>query len=402
MNSQGENAVRKVITMTALLLLVASQAIAAPPFIIPRAGSNATPRAGSPSGPSATANRLGAPAQARTSVQGKSGWSLSKFLFGSQPESGVPSPPPHSFVGQQPQQSTWQRVAQSVDPRSYMSSQPSAPTNNDVLSLNTPGTAGADIFLALARQAEQQGNIPAAREQLQKALVVDPTSVSVLRDYGHLEDRAGRLVEAEKLYLQAASVAPTNSAVLNDLALCYARQGRLHESVATLDKAIALKPTKPLYRNNIAKVLVELRQNDRAIDHLQQGNAPAVAYYNFGKLLADKGQTAEAEAAWRQALAVQPGFRPAIAALGPAATPVAAPQMAAAQESTFTPGQSNGPSGIQSGIQISGPMNFPMIAPPVAGHAVANEITPIPASPNDPLPALAGPELPKLLPPALD
>ena len=206
---------------------------------------------------------------------------------------------------------------------------PAQMADNDPLSLNKPvGTPTVELFTSLAGVAEQAGDIATARGYYQKAVAQAPTDASLLRQYGRLEDRQGRLAEAEKLYQQAVNANPTNTGALNDLALCYARQNKLQESVQTLEHAIGLRPDKPLYRNNIAKVLVEMDANDRAVAHLTTAYGPAVANYNLGQLLVVSGRSSEAASYFQQAVTIDPSLQPAHAALAKLQPAPAAPQMA--------------------------------------------------------------------------
>jgi len=261
--------------------------------------------------------RQAKPAQAKTT------WGLPSVgrMFGRQPQAMSQPAMPTPFVGQQQPPSTAQRfrnaftqnpLARAMTPGSQAAV--ASPGNSRTLEGPT-GPPTIELFTSLAKVAEQGGDVATARGYLQKAVAQAPTDANVLRQYGRLEDRQGRLAEAEKLYQQAVTANPTSTGALNDLALCYARQKKLAESVQTLEHAIAQRPDKPLYRNNIAKVLVELDANDRAIAHLAAVYGPAVAHYNLGQLLVVGGRTSEATGYFQQALALDPSLQAAHVAL---------------------------------------------------------------------------------------
>ncbi|MEM6330871.1 MAG: tetratricopeptide repeat protein, partial [Planctomycetota bacterium] len=217
-----------------------------------------------------------------------------------------------------------------------------------------PATAAAQTPLAescmqLAKVAEQAGDIAGAREQLQQALAAEPANMRLLRRYGRLEDRQGRLGEAEKLYRQAVMVNPADAAALNDLALCYARQNKLQESVATLSQAIAQQPDRKLYRNNIAKVLVQLGDIRSASEQLTAVHGPVIASYNVGRLLAAAGNQQQAVAALRHAATLDPSFTPAMGALAQLSPMVPAPAAGA----DAMPQLANRPS--PSGLRVAAP-----------------------------------------------
>ena len=97
-----------------------------------------------------------------------------------------------------------------------------------------------------------------------------------------------------RIYQQSAAAHPQNAKILNDLALCYARSGQLPASAQLLDQATRLQPQKKLYRNNFAKVLIELNQIDGAVAQLSTVHQPAIVHYNMGVLLSQRGRTDEA------------------------------------------------------------------------------------------------------------
>ena len=139
------------------------------------------------------------------------------------------------------------------------------PNPSDPTSLAYKGKpAGADLYVATAKLYEKQNNIPAAEDQYQRALKTAPSDVPAMLGYAHLLDRQGKLDQATAYYTQVVQLAPHNAAAHNDLGLCYARRGMLNESLAALSKAVEIAPEKKLYRNNIATVLVEMGQRERA------------------------------------------------------------------------------------------------------------------------------------------
>jgi Tfp pilus assembly protein PilF len=190
------------------------------------------------------------------------------------------------------------------------------PTPPDTISLQTPvGPPSPELLISMAQMSERQGNIDQARTQYKQALAMWPSNIDVLRAAARMEDRLGKLEWAEYLYQKAAASNPRNASALNDLGLCLARRGRLEQSVQTIEQAIHLQPDKALYRNNAATVLVELRQDRRALAHLTAVHSPAEANYNMGQLLVQRGRAVEAEAYFVAALQQAPQMREAQVAL---------------------------------------------------------------------------------------
>jgi tetratricopeptide (TPR) repeat protein len=191
-----------------------------------------------------------------------------------------------------------------------------ATQHNDSISLDKPtGPPTPELFIAAAQLSESQGDVAQARANYQQALTMWPGQVDVLRAAARMEDRLGQLPVAENLYGQAISANPSHAGALNDLGLCLARQGKLDASIQFIEQAIQLQPEKPLYRNNAATVLVELRQDQRALAHLAAVHNAADANYNFGQLLVQRGRPADATQYFQAAVDQNPQMQPAHVAL---------------------------------------------------------------------------------------
>src|SRR5687767_11955177 len=75
------------------------------------------------------------------------------------------------------------------------------PSRNDSVLLHTPpGPATPEQVISLAQMCERQGNASLARQHYQRALVMSPGHVEVLRAAARMEDRLGQLPLAEHLY----------------------------------------------------------------------------------------------------------------------------------------------------------------------------------------------------------
>ena len=156
------------------------------------------------------------------------------------------------------------------------------------------GPPTLELFLSMAQLSDRGGNVEHARSMYRQAISLQPNNLEALLGLARLEDRQGRLDEAQKIYQQAVAAHPQNAKALNDLGLCYARSGQLPDSLQLLDQAVRLHPDKVLYRNNIAKLLTEMDRVDEAVVHLSAVHPPAIAQYNMGVLLEQRGRSAEA------------------------------------------------------------------------------------------------------------
>lgn len=250
-------------------------------------------------------------------------------------------------------------------------------SKTDPISLGfASGPTTPSLYVAMAQMSDQGGNTAHARSMYQQALKIDEKNLDALLGLARMEDREGNLQEALRYYQQAVNNHPEDARALNDLALCQARCGDMQKSHELLSQAVKMRPDKQLYRNNIAKVLIEMNQIDQAAMHLAAVYDPAVANYNMAALLQERGRTAEAVPFLHQALAVNPQFAEAHAMLtnimgGP---PV---QQASA---AMTPA-------LSSPISISAPLagTAPIATQPYMPVSVANDITPTPYAPSAPL-----------------
>lgn len=188
---------------------------------------------------------------------------------------------------------------------------PNAPPEKDAVSLQTPATPGAELYVAIARLHEQAGRLPEAENHYRAALERAPNDLSALLGYARLKSVLGQHDAAVELYQRAAKAHPGEAPVFNNLGLCYAQQGRLDMAAEAMLRAVKLQPRNALYRNNIAAVLVDLGRPDDALGHLRAVHGEAVAYYNLGYLLNKKGDTAQAIRLFALALRVDPTLTPA-------------------------------------------------------------------------------------------
>jgi Flp pilus assembly protein TadD len=180
---------------------------------------------------------------------------------------------------------------------------------------NGSGEASPELFVGMADLTARGGNISQARQFYQKALAMEPNHLEALLGAARMEDREGHLDVAGMLYQRAATTFPNNATVLNDLGLCLARQGQLPGAERALLRAVQLLPAKPLYRNNLAKVQIEMNRLDEAASQLAAVYAPPVVNYNMGVLLYQRGRNAEAERYLNAAIAVDQRMDPARALL---------------------------------------------------------------------------------------
>jgi hypothetical protein len=97
-----------------------------------------------------------------------------------------------------------------------------------------------------------------------------------------------------------------------------------------MNGAVSMQPDSKRYRNNIAKLLLELGRPNDAFSHLVAAGGPAIGHYNMGQLLSQRGNIPEAVQYLEIAVGIDPSLRPAMDLLrelrdAEVVTPVVAP-----------------------------------------------------------------------------
>lgn len=130
------------------------------------------------------------------------------------------------------------------------------------------------IAMRIANVHEAAGRLDDAEKELRRLMAADPLNADAMNSLGYmLADRGLRLPEAVDLAERAVKIEPANPAYLDTLGWALFKQGRTDEAAAPLSKAATI-----------------LTGNSVIQDH-------------HGDLLARRGRTAEAIAAWQRALA---------------------------------------------------------------------------------------------------
>ena len=159
-------------------------------------------------------------------------------------------------------------------------------TTGDTRLKKSPEAAGA-ANVQLGAAYLQQGNLPVAKEKLEKAAEQTPKDPVVHGMLGLLYHRLGDDKRAEKEHRIALELAPGDPDQLNNYAVFLCAVGRPDEGVSRFEEAAR----NPLYRT------------------------PAAAYVNAGVCLRGAKRDAEAEALFMRALQVNPNYAEAVVQL---------------------------------------------------------------------------------------
>lgn len=171
----------------------------------------------------------------------------------------------------------------------------SRPTVNSNLTPNDPHLAQAQALkdaaadnVQLGLAYIQQGNLPRAKEKLDRALKQDPGNPNTYAVYGLFYERIGDQKKADEDFHTAMRVAPDDPGQVNTYAGYLCRQGRVDEGVTKFVQVAR----NALYRT------------------------PEMAYTNMGVCLRSAQRDDEAAIAFRRALAVKADDDEAVFQLG--------------------------------------------------------------------------------------
>lgn len=144
--------------------------------------------------------------------------------------------------------------------------------------------AAAAANLQLGAAYLQQGDLPLAKEKLERAASQSPRDAQVRGLLAMLYQRMGDNARAEAAFRDALQIAPKDPDLLNNYAVYLCSHGKLDEGVSRFEQAAA----NPLYRT------------------------PWAAYTNAGVCLRGAGRAAEARKRFDMAMQVRPDYVEAI------------------------------------------------------------------------------------------
>jgi tetratricopeptide (TPR) repeat protein len=166
---------------------------------------------------------------------------------------------------------------------------------------------------------------PEAEAEFKEAVRLDPRDQGPLLALAALKDKQGATADAMPLYLAAAELSPHSrqgrqaGRRLGAMGEQLAREGNLQGARDAYAAALRSGQAGPPLYLNAAFVSYQLGQRETARAILQEGAArypqSADLLYRLARLQADRGATAEAEAAYRRAAEADPNRRDARLAL---------------------------------------------------------------------------------------
>jgi len=166
--------------------------------------------------------------------------------------------------------------------------------------------------LDLALFHHQAGRLAEAESLYLQILAVQPNHVEAMHHLGIIAHQAGRHDLAIKLIQQAVLHDPDHAAAHSNLGEAWRMMGRLDEAVAAYRRALAINPDHVEALNNLGNVLKDRGAFEEAVDLCRRAldlrPDYAEAHNNLGNALTDLGRFDEAITALGRALQLKPDY----------------------------------------------------------------------------------------------
>lgn len=238
----------------------------------------------------------------------------------------------------------------------------------------------ASLQVAYGKWQEQIGQHNEARSSYEKALKTNPKSTDAIIGLARLDQLSERFTQAEKGYQKAVTDSPQSTVALEALGLYYVSQKRYTEAIPCLQKAVQIDPLNKTYHYDLAIAYAGNNQHDVALTEMTKAVGEAVALYNIGYLLNEKGMQQEGNRYIQMALQKDPKLQPALAYMNKAEKNTTQAINTAYQVTSDTTQKYSGRDLIQQqSFTTSAPLNA-MAAKPSMINVPAATIKPIPIS----------------------
>jgi tetratricopeptide (TPR) repeat protein len=176
-----------------------------------------------------------------------------------------------------------------------------APGKNDL----SPA-ATAKVCLATAEALDKEGKAGEAIVLYEKARHNGAQNPQVSRRLALLYDQQGDSKRALEEYKQLLKHNAKDADLLNDAGYCYYNLGKWDEAEKCLRQAVAINPGHARAWINLGMTLAQEKRTDESLAAFQKVVSPAQAQCNLAFILQTQKKYAEAKAAYRQALTLEP------------------------------------------------------------------------------------------------
>ncbi|MEE9318218.1 MAG: tetratricopeptide repeat protein [Rhodospirillales bacterium] len=174
--------------------------------------------------------------------------------------------------------------------------------------------------LDLAKGHHGAGRLSQAEALYLKVLRDEPDHPAALHLLGVIGHQTGKQDRAVELITKALAVNPDDPLAHYNLGLALSELGRLEDAVSSYGRALVLKPDFIEAESNRGNALQELGRLDDAVQSHQKALVLnpdyAEAHYNLGNALRQLGRLEDAAASYKKAIELKPDFAEALNNLG--------------------------------------------------------------------------------------
>ena len=167
-----------------------------------------------------------------------------------------------------------------------------------------------EVYVMTGQLNESTGDYKKALDSYSKALEIEPKNAAALVATARLYDRLNERDKAISFYQKCIEVSPTAS-TLAELGNLHAKSGNLNAAREELQKAVALEPKNASHHTALAGVLLDLGQEDKALEELMNSHTPAMANYQLAYLHFTRKNVPGAQQYAGAALQIDPNLAPA-------------------------------------------------------------------------------------------
>ena len=177
-----------------------------------------------------------------------------------------------------------------------------------------------DAIIGLGTVHAELDEVEAACAWFDRAVQIDPRAVDALLNKGLLLETHGRLDDAITAFDMALRVAPGDATILQRKASCLRQRGALSEALGICDRVLGARSDLAPVVFERGLILAESGEHERALTDFQRAadlhHVVPVCHYNSANCLAALDRLREAQAAYRQAIALQADYAEAFQNLG--------------------------------------------------------------------------------------
>jgi tetratricopeptide (TPR) repeat protein len=169
--------------------------------------------------------------------------------------------------------------------------------------------------VGVAKVWDRWGDFGLAYQHAERAVLLEPKSADALETLGRVHLHRNQIDQALSAFLSALDIKPQSGSLLTNTGYLYLKRGDLSQARLYLERAVEVDGSLVEARNNLGIVFARLGDPNSALREFMAVNDPAAAFNNLGAVYMDQKKWSDARAAFRRALALDPGHKKAQANL---------------------------------------------------------------------------------------